>query len=94
MINAEKELERGRIAASLLENEIYKEAVEKVKTAIIDTWANSPIRDTEGQHELRLMLKCLNDVQGHIQTVMQTGQMAKIQQEEKRGFFGRIVRGS
>lgn len=91
-MNADKELERGRIAASLLDNEIYKEAVESVRTAIIDTWANSPIRDTEGQHELRLMLKCLNDIQGHVQQVMNTGTMAKIQQEEKKTLFDRIIR--
>lgn len=88
----DREIERGRIAAGLLDNEIYKESVEKVRTAIIDTWASSPIRDTEGQHELRLMLKCLNDIQNHIKQVMETGKMAKIQQEEKHGFFGRIVR--
>lgn len=88
----ELEQERGRIAASLLENEIYKEAVETVRTAILDTWANSPIRDTEGQHELRLMLKALNDVNGHVQQVMNTGKMAKIQQEEKRNLFDRIIR--
>lgn len=91
-MDAEKELERARIAASLLENEIYKEAVQSVRSAIIDTWASSPVRDIDGQHELRLMLKCLNDVQSHVENVMNTGKMVKIQREEQKSIFDRMLK--
>lgn len=77
------EVRRGEIAASLLNNEIYKEAVASVHDGIVHAWSNSPIRDKEGQNELRLMLKLLTDLQRNIETVMQTGKLAKIQIERE-----------
>lgn len=77
------ELRRGEIAASLLDNEIYKEAIQSVQDGIVHAWSNSPIRDKEGQSELRLMLKLLTDLQRNIETVMQTGKLAKIQIERE-----------
>lgn len=77
------EVRRGEIAASLLNNEIYKEAIESVHDGIVHAWSHSPIRDKEGQNELRLMLKLLTDLQRNIETVMQTGKLAKIQIERE-----------
>lgn len=87
-MSTDKEVERGLIAQSLLENPIYVESVQAVRDAIITQWENSPIRDKEGQHELKLMLKLLGDLQHNIKTVMDTGKLAKVQIErEKNGFL-------
>ena len=90
-VNVDQEVSRGRIAESLLENEIYKGAIETLRTAIISQWESCPIRDTEGQHELKLMLKLLNDLQANIKTVMHTGQMAKVQIERDKGMLRKVV---
>lgn len=78
------ELRRGEQARLLLQNELYQEAVTQVRQAIIDKWISAPLRDREGQHELKIMLKLLGDVTGYIQTAMETGKLAQIQLEGER----------
>mgnify|MGYP001118389449 CR=1 FL=1 len=58
--------------------------IEQVKQGIIDKWQQAPLRDREGHHELKLMLKLLGDLTGYIQTTMETGKMAQIQLETER----------
>lgn len=79
-----EELRRGEQARLLLQNELYTDAVEKVRQGIVDKWISCPIRDREGAHELKLMLKCLDEVTGFIKTAMETGKMAQIQLEQER----------
>lgn len=79
-----EELRRGEQARQLLQNELYQDAITQVRQAIIDKWISAPMRDIEGQHELKLMLKLLGDVTGYIQTTMETGKMAQIQLEGER----------
>lgn len=78
------ELRRGEQARQLLNNELYQDALAQVKQAIIDKWISAPMRDLEGQHELKLMLKLLGDLTGYIQTTLETGKMAQIQLESER----------
>ena len=78
------ELRRGEQARQLLQNEIYQDAIAQVRQAIIDKWISAPMRDIEGQHELKLMLKLLGDVTGYLQTTLETGKMAQIQVESER----------
>lgn len=85
-MTADEEIRRGEQARLLLENEIFKETFESVESGIINAWRNSPIRDHDGHHELRLMLKLLTDVRRNVETVMQTGKMAKIQIERESMF--------
>ena len=79
-----KDLDRALQAKQLLENHIYAEAIELVRNGIINAWENSPIRDTEGQHELRLMLKLLNDLQNNIKRVVDSGKLAEIEIERQK----------
>ena len=58
----DSELRRGEQARQLLQNELYTDAVSAVRQAIIDKWISAPMRDLEGQHELKLMLKVLGEV--------------------------------
>lgn len=85
-MNTQAELDRGFKAQQLLDNEIYQESIQTVREAILSQWAESPIRDHEGQHELRLMLKLLNDLTANIKTVADTGKLAQIQIERESKF--------
>lgn len=82
----DEELRRGDQARQVIENEIYAESWQSVRDGIISAWENAPIRDKEGQNELKLMLKLLNDVRANIETTMQTGKMAKIMIERESVF--------
>ncbi len=83
-MTASEELRRGEQARLLLQNELYVDAVTQVRQAIIDKWQQAPLRDREGHHELKLMLKLLGELTGYIQTTMETGKMAEIQLETDR----------
>lgn len=78
------ELRRGEQARLLLQNEIYADAIDKVRQGIVDKWVACPIRDREGAHELKLMLKVLDEITGYVKTTMETGKMAQIQLESER----------
>lgn len=93
-VKLRKESERGARARLLLESEVYQEAVSTVRNAIIDKWSTSPVADKDGQHELRLMLKLLNDVEANIKDVADTGKLANEQlriEQEKQSMASRIL---
>lgn len=80
-MNSLKEIKRGGDAEQLLNNALFVEAFTTVEDAIINKWKTSPVRDVDGQHELRLMLKLLADVKGYVVEVAQTGKLAAIAAE-------------
>ena len=83
-MSVSEDIRRGEQARQLIENEIYKEAIDKVKQGIIDKWMSAPLRDREGHHELKIMLKLLDEVTGYINTTMETGKLSYIQLESDR----------
>ena len=78
------EAHRGSRAKEWLASPLYKEATEKIESGIIEKFKASPIRDLDGQHELRLLLKLLEDLKGYIQEVAETGKMAQITLDSER----------
>ncbi len=78
-----KEIDQGAKADSLLRNETYRNAVNAVREGIHEQWSKSPLRDIEGQKYLRLMLKALDDVEGNIRHVANTGKLAMAQREHE-----------
>ena len=75
-MNLEEKVSRGREAELLINNPIFVESFAAVREGIINSWANTPIRDKEGAHELKLMLKLLTDVELNIKHVLDTGKIA------------------
>jgi len=71
-----KQVERGNHAARLLNDPLLQEAFASVETAIHEQWAASPIRDHEGAHELRLMLKLLTDLKAVFEGAVTDGKVA------------------
>jgi len=72
----EEEIERGEQAALLLSHPLLVEARTKIKTELMDAWQTSPARDVEGRETLWLSLKLLEQVMGHLESVVETGQLA------------------
>ena len=83
-MSTSEELRRGERARQIVENEIYTDAIAAVKQGIFDKWVSAPLRDREGHHELKLMLKLLGELTGYIQTTMDTGKLAQMQLESER----------
>lgn len=84
-----EEASRGARANALLQSDVYRDAMAKVEAGIIERWKASPVRDLDGQHELRLMYKLLADLQGYINEVATTGKMAMQTLEQERSLAQR-----
>ncbi len=88
----EEAIRKGAKAAALWADETFTEAREGVRAAIIRKWAEAPLRDREGQHELKLMLKLLDDLEANLQRVMNDGKKAAHDLEIKRSVKERVRR--
>lgn len=96
MPSLQQEVSDGGRAEALLKNETFQKAFSEVRQAIIAAWEKAPIRDTEGQQQLKLMLKLLKDLEANIKTVVQTGQLASLQISqgaEKESRMMKFMRG-
>ena len=82
-MNKFEQAARGERAQALLNDEIFADAIEQVRAGIVTAWSNAPIRDRDGHHELKLMLKLLDDVVRNIESVIDNGKIAadKIRQQ-------------
>ena len=74
-MSTESDITAGNRAQRLLEDEILTKAFDDVRLAIIERWENAPIRDVEGQHELKLMLRILSDVRGNLELAVHNGKL-------------------
>lgn len=87
MDKTETEIRKGSNAEQLLENEAFKDACESLRKAIIDRWATSPVADKDGQHELRLMMKLLDDLLGNLRVAVSNGKFAENELTIKRNLL-------
>jgi hypothetical protein len=70
-----KILSKASKAKQLLEDEELTKAFAAVRDALIERFETCPIRDIEGQHEIKLMLKLLQDVRANLHSVVDSGKV-------------------
>jgi hypothetical protein len=75
-MSIENDLERGQRAQAVLNNPAFTDAFQMVEKAIYEAWSAAPIRDHEGQHELKLQLKLLSDVRANLERALADGKLA------------------
>jgi hypothetical protein len=75
----QSDLDRGQKAERLVKDPMLAEAFELVRQAIHDQWENAPIRDHDGAHELKLMLKLLGDVRANLEHAIADGKIAALE---------------
>lgn len=68
--------QRGFAAKTVLDSQAFQDAYKAVRDAIVDAWDQCPIRDREGAHELKLMLKIHKDIEGHLRKAVENGEFA------------------
>lgn len=81
----ERDIFRGEQAARLLNDELLQEAFATIERECTDQWLQSPERDIEGRERLRLTIKCLHRLRLELQSVLDTGQMAKLSLAQRIG---------
>ena len=74
-----QEINRSEEAKRILDSEMFQAAEQGVRAAIMHKWATSPIADREGQHELRLMLKLLDDLLLNFKAALNDGVLARVE---------------
>lgn len=74
---ANNEVKRSQQAKDILENPIFVEAVQKVRTELHNDWLNSDTKDSEQRENIFVMRRMLEVVLMQIQSVMETGKIVK-----------------
>jgi len=75
-LSLQEDVDRAQKAERLLKDDTLAKAFDDVAAAIHAQWAAAPIRDQEGAHELKLMLKLLGDVRANLERAVSDGKMA------------------
>tara|TARA_Y100001949_G_scaffold175757_1_gene186445 strand:- start:27 stop:314 length:288 start_codon:yes stop_codon:yes gene_type:complete len=82
MVSKDTEISRGKNAERILNDKLFKESFTYLRELYLNEWENSPARDKEARESLWVAIKMLGTVEGHLQTVMQTGKLANRQIED------------
>jgi|TARA_B100000424_G_C22768888_1_gene414151 hypothetical protein len=80
-----KEKERAILARQVLENPVYTDAIDVIKTSLMDTWQTTNMNQTLERENIYKMLLAVKSIDFHIQSVMKTGQLAEMQMEKFNG---------
>lgn len=79
----DEEQRRGHEAEMLLENPLLVEAFKVIEAELKNKWAESGSSEQESRERIWLMLKLLDRVKFQVETVVQTGQLAKFTLAQK-----------
>jgi hypothetical protein len=85
MSTLEQRLYLGDRAKEVIENEVFIDAFTQIQNEVIEQWTNSPARDEAGRERLWTYLQMLKRLQAQLQQTMESGQLARIDLEHKRG---------
>lgn len=86
-----KQMEQAARAKSVLDDDAFKNAYGAVRAAILEQWEQCPIRDREGAHELKLMLKVHTDIGKHLQKAVDDGKFAAEELKRDKTFSQRLA---
>jgi hypothetical protein len=86
-----KQMEEAARAKSVLEDDAFKNAYSAVRAAILEAWENCPLRDKEGAHELKLMLKLQTDLGKHLQKAVKDGEFAADELKQDKTFSQKLA---
>ena len=74
--------ERERRAQSLINDELLNEAFALLKEDLMNRWSNSGSTDLEARESIWLAIRLLDRIDGHIKSIVETGQMNKILEKQ------------
>ena len=74
--------ERERRAKALVADPLLKEAFEVLKEDLMNRWKHSGSTDLEARESIWLAMRLLDRIHGHINSIVETGHMAKIMDKQ------------
>ena len=92
MKTPDEEIKQARNADKILNDPVFKEAVEGIEKSLIDRMKQVPMADMTTQHELILTLQLLGKLKQSLHTMIETGKMAEIQKESITSKLKRAMR--
>ena len=75
-------MNREEEARRLLENDLFQEAFETLRTELMTRWENSSSNETEAREQIWLGLQLLQRVRRHLESILETGEMERIRQKQ------------
>ena len=73
----EQDIKRSNQSKRILENEIFIEAVQKIRSDLNQEWLNSDLKNSEQRENIFVMRRMLELVVMQLQSVMETGKIIK-----------------
>ena len=74
--------ERERRAQSLITDPLLNEAFDVLKEDLMNRWNHSGSTDLEARESIWFAMRLLSRIQGHINSIVETGHMAKIMDKQ------------
>ena len=73
---------REEHAKRLLNDELLKEAFDVLKEDLMNRWNHSGSTDLEARESIWLAMRLLDRIHGHINSIVETGHMAKMMEKQ------------
>ena len=74
---SEQDIKRGDQAKRILEDQLFIEAVQKIRSNLTQEWLNSDLKNSEQRENIFVMRRMLELVVMQLQSVMETGKIIK-----------------
>lgn len=81
---SEQEITRGNKAKQILEEPLFVESVQTIRTELMNEWLNSDEKNSEQRENIFRMRRMLEVVLMQLKTVMETGKLATQKKSEKK----------
>ena len=82
--NLQQEVSQSNKARQLLDNPLFKEALNELKKLYAESLFNTGAKETETREKLWLAYNVVGKVEQHIKEILDTGKLAKKQLEDFR----------
>jgi|TARA_Y100001951_G_C11212609_1_gene223859 hypothetical protein len=69
-------------AKRLLEDELFTEAFDVLRKELMNRWEASGSTEVEARESIWLAMRLLDKIHGHITSIVETGRMSKILEEQ------------
>ena len=74
---SEQDIQRSNQSKRILEDELFIEAVQKIRSNLTQEWLNSDLQNSEQRENIFVMRRMLELVVMQLQSVMETGKIIK-----------------
>ena len=74
--------QRESRAQTLIDDELLKEAFDVLRKDLMNRWQQSGSTDLEARESIWLAMRLLDRIHGHINSIVETGHMAKMMEKQ------------